>query len=577
MPAPILKLLAAAPVGATTCDAELLDRFLRTRDEVAFGELVRRHGPLVYRVCSRLLSHDLADDAFQAVFIVLACRADRLRKPGSVGSWLVGVAGRVARQLRAREALRAAKELPEVADRSHPPEAHLLGMELAQLLDNELTRLPDDLRDAVVLCLLQGRSQDEAASELGGSVRTLRRRLNRAKAILRVRLQRRGMVPAVAAGLVSGGMAGARAVPPELIRMTVAAVGEFLNGNAAQAAPVGIAKEVVENMVTMKHWCVSACVVILGLGLVWAATAQSSSDPGLPSPDGGRSADPTQSRPKAQERDPKKLKERPPASHRTANFVVYAPTPVVARIVAGEAEYQREQIARLWLGKALPNWPNRAVIIVTFSWGSGFGSTKLAFADAKTVPPAADIEMTLDGFTLESLEGTLPREIAETILATHFGKPVPRWAGGGIGRLHEPDAEQAGHDTLTRQLLNEGRGIRLKALFRMTEFPQDMTLLNAQSHSVCRFLLAEGQTRAALLGFVGNAMKDNSAEGWDRAAKTLGFESVEALEKTWLEWLAKPESKFKVDGLPTVKPPDDQFDRIPPAKLPGGAPPPGRP
>ena len=72
-------------------------------------------------------------------------------------------------------------------------------------------------------------------------------------------------------------------------------------------------------------------------------------------------------------------------------------------------------------------------------------------------------------------------------------------------------------------------------------------------------------------------MNDNGAEGWDRAAKTLGFESVEALERTWLEWLAKPESKFKVEGLPAVKPPDDKFDRIPPAKLPGGAPPLGQP
>jgi RNA polymerase sigma factor (sigma-70 family) len=527
-------------------------------------------------VCSRLVGHDLADDAFQAVFIVLACRADRLRKPGSVGSWLVGVAGRVARQLRARETLRAARELPEVTDCSNPPEAHLLGTELAQLLDNELTRLPDDLRDAVVLCLLQGRTQDEAAAELGGSVRTLRRRLDRAKAILRVRLERRGVVPAVAAGLVNGRMAGGRAIPPELTRVTIDAVMGFHTSAGTDAAPAVIAKGVVASMVAMKHWLATACVVTLSLGLVWAATAQSGSQPRGPV-EGNLAPSPTASRPHEQAGKQKTSDELPPASHRAANFVVYAPTPVVARAVAAEAEYQREEIAKLWLGKPLPRSAKPATIIVTFGWGSETSSAILTFAEAKSAPRVESITLTLNGFTLSSLEVPLPREIAQIVLAENFGKAVPRWAGGGIGRLHEPDAEQAGHDTLTRQLLNEGRGIRLKALFRMTEYPRDMTLLNAQGHSVCRFLLAEGHSHAALLEFVGNGMKDNSAEGWDRAAKTLGFESVEALERTWLEWLAKPESKFKVEGLPAVKPPDDKFDRIPPAKLPGGAPPLGQP
>src|SRR5262245_24547311 len=209
MPAPtILKLLAAAPVSSGTADADLLTRFVAARDEAAFAELVRRHGPIVYRVCRRLVRPDAADDAFQAVFLVLACRADRLRKPGSVGSWLVGVAGRVARQMRARDQRSEARS--QAAGRqaavSLTPDLCLLTSELAAVLDEELTRLPNDLRDVVVACLVRGRTQDEAAAELGGSVRTLRRRLDRAKALLRLRLERRGVVPAVAAGLVSGGM-----------------------------------------------------------------------------------------------------------------------------------------------------------------------------------------------------------------------------------------------------------------------------------------------------------------------------------------------------------------------------------
>ena len=327
MSAPILKLLAAAPVASVSCDAELLTRFVRTRDEAAFADLVRRHGPLVYRFCSRLVGPNLADDAFQAVFLVLACRAGQLRKPESVGSWLIGVAGRVARQLRARETLRKSRELPDLVDPSRAPDAHLICKELAQSLDHELTRLPDNLRDALVLCLLQGRTQGEAAAEIGWSIRTVRRRLDRAKALLRLRLERRGVVPAVATGLLSGGMAGARAVPVELIRETVTAIVDFHNGAITDAAPAVIAKGVVANMVATKHWTAVVCVVTLGL--VWAATAQTGTQLSVPSDGSGLVSHPMASDAQSPEPASERLKELPPASHRSANFVVHAPTPML--------------------------------------------------------------------------------------------------------------------------------------------------------------------------------------------------------------------------------------------------------
>jgi hypothetical protein len=118
-------------------------------------------------------------------------------------------------------------------------------------------------------------------------------------------------------------------------------------------------------------------------------------------------------------------------------------------------------------------------------------------------------------------------------------------------------------------LLNEGSGVRLRALFRITEYPQDMTLLNAQSHSVCRFLLAVGHSRAAILGFIDHGMNNNTAAGWDGAALKLGYKSVDALEEAWLEWLKKPESRLKGDRQPPPKTPKEMTDRIPPLKLPG--------
>src|SRR5437763_85987 len=106
MSARVLQLLSAA--SADPADADLLGRFVATRDEAAFAELVRRHGPAVLRVCRRVAGPSSADDAFQAAFLVLACRAKSVRKAGSVGSWLIGVAGRVARQMR-RRAVRGQK------------------------------------------------------------------------------------------------------------------------------------------------------------------------------------------------------------------------------------------------------------------------------------------------------------------------------------------------------------------------------------------------------------------------------------------------------------------------------------
>src|SRR4051812_9157682 len=107
MSVPLLKLVPSA--DARTADGDLLARFAAARDEGAFRELVRRHGPVVHRVCRRLVPAQ-ADAAFQAVFLVLACRVGAVGNPAAVGGWLVGVAGRVARQMRTAERRRARYE-----------------------------------------------------------------------------------------------------------------------------------------------------------------------------------------------------------------------------------------------------------------------------------------------------------------------------------------------------------------------------------------------------------------------------------------------------------------------------------
>jgi RNA polymerase sigma factor (sigma-70 family) len=267
---PLLRCATRAAPDAT--DRDLLARYAELRDEDAFAELVQRHGPVVYRICNRLVGPSGAEDAFQAVFLVLATRLRSAQGAPSVAGWLVGVAGRVARQMRRsahrrtrHESAAAETRSPECEDRTGDP------TEQFRALDEELARLPDHLRDPVVLCFLQGRTQDQAAAELDRCARTLRRQLERARRVLRARLERRGVVPAVAAALLAGAGAVSAIVPPGLVHRTVAVVFDFLTGGtaAARSAPVILAKGVATTMLTRKLMLLTsaAAAALIGFGV----------------------------------------------------------------------------------------------------------------------------------------------------------------------------------------------------------------------------------------------------------------------------------------------------------------------
>src|SRR5262249_11822915 len=145
--------------------------------------LVARHGPMVARVCRRVL-HDAhaADDACQAVFLVLARKASALRRPEALAAWLYGVAYRVAQKARAGQCRRAAGPLSaDPADPRADPLAEVSVRELLAALDEEVQRLPEVYRLPVILCSLEGRSQEEAARLLGWSPGSLQGRLERGR------------------------------------------------------------------------------------------------------------------------------------------------------------------------------------------------------------------------------------------------------------------------------------------------------------------------------------------------------------------------------------------------------------
>jgi RNA polymerase sigma factor (sigma-70 family) len=210
--------LVAARHADSTPDRGLLERFVASRDEAAFEALVRRYGPMVYGVCRRVLRHpEDTEDAFQAAFLVLARQAAAVRKSDSLGSWLHGVAYRVAANLRRDLARRRSRE----AVGADPPEsaaaAEVSWQDVRVALDEELARLPERFQAPLVLCYLEGKTRDEAARELGWSVGTLRGRLERGRDLLRSRLTRRGL--GLSAALLGAALTqdASAAVPATLI------------------------------------------------------------------------------------------------------------------------------------------------------------------------------------------------------------------------------------------------------------------------------------------------------------------------------------------------------------------------
>lgn len=197
MSSPLAVLRRLRPPG----DADTLTRYARTRDPLLLADLVRRHGGLVWGVCRRALPHRPdAEDAYQATWLVLAANPGAVRTPAALPAFLHAVAVRVCRRVRQKR--------PLTADAAHLParEPEAVNREGLAALDEELAKLPEKLRRPLVLCFLDGHTQAEAATALGLSLSTLKRRLEAGRELLRARLAGRGVD--LAAVLAAAGLTG---------------------------------------------------------------------------------------------------------------------------------------------------------------------------------------------------------------------------------------------------------------------------------------------------------------------------------------------------------------------------------
>jgi RNA polymerase sigma factor (sigma-70 family) len=261
-------------------DAELLARFIRREDaaasEAAFSTLVSRHGPMVLGTCRRMLGDDhAAADAFQAVFLLLARRAPAVRVDDSLGRWLYGVSIRVAR--RARIVARAERLRFRALDGLDPADESASvdprwPDDLRTVIDEEIARLPGRYRSAVVLCYLEGLTQEQAARRLRCPVGTVQSRLHRARQRLRPALVRRGLAPAAWGAAALAATTAQAEVPPVL----AAAAARFAGGASAEGVALAVValltQSTARSLSMIQGLRVGMMLVALGLTATGAAT-----------------------------------------------------------------------------------------------------------------------------------------------------------------------------------------------------------------------------------------------------------------------------------------------------------------
>jgi RNA polymerase sigma factor (sigma-70 family) len=261
--------------GNGLSDGDLLERYVSLRDPGAFEILLRRHGPMVWGVCRRILRSEAdSEDAFQTTFLVFIRKAGSIRSGAGVGNWLYGVAHNTALKARALRRKRESKEL-EAGSIPRPQAVEEVWQQVQVLLDAELSRLPDKYRIPIVLCGLEGKTIREAARQLGWPQGTVATRLTRGRALLAGRLAKHGLelTGGVLASLLLHNGASA-SLPAAIVRSTVKVARVVLAGNAPFAGAISpgvanLARGVLKSMY-LTHLKRTAALVLAVAALIGA-------------------------------------------------------------------------------------------------------------------------------------------------------------------------------------------------------------------------------------------------------------------------------------------------------------------
>lgn len=219
------------------------------------------------------------------------------------------------------------------------------------------------------------------------------------------------------------------------------------------------------------------------------------------------------------------------AGYRTANFLVDAPTEVLARKIGDAAEQYRHTLALEWLGSPLPRWSRPCPIKAQVAphLGAG-GATSFVFDRGEVF----NWTMTIQGSEERILDSVLPHEVTHTIFASHFRRPLPRWADEGACTTVEHPVERARQHRLLIEFLTTQRGIAFPDMFAMREYPADVLPLYAQGYSLARYLIDRGG-RHKYVAFLTDGL---ASEDWSAALRThYGVPTVAQMQLVWLDWV----------------------------------------
>ncbi|HEV3383963.1 MAG TPA: sigma-70 family RNA polymerase sigma factor, partial [Gemmata sp.] len=258
----LFRCLGAGSRNDGTSDHQLLDQFTTSRDQDAFAELVRRHGPLIWGVCRRYLPNPPdAEDAFQATFLVLVRRADGVAQYSDVGPWLYKVAASCCKTVQRANRRRLSRV--QIGLSSPVPSPEPTGdPDLSAILDAAILALPQKYQAPVILCHLQGWTRRQAAERLGCPEGTLSIRLNRALAKLRERLAGRDLTAILAA-------AGAAIAPPALVDAAVRTFVIYTTASGTIPPAVLSTTNGVLRMFRVKKLQLTVAVLLLAVAMTW--------------------------------------------------------------------------------------------------------------------------------------------------------------------------------------------------------------------------------------------------------------------------------------------------------------------
>ncbi len=228
------------------------------------------------------------------------------------------------------------------------------------------------------------------------------------------------------------------------------------------------------------------------------------------------------------------------ASYRTPNFIIQTASPQFAEQLGKAAEQYRHDLAIAWIGNPMPDWAQPCVCTIQAGANLGAGGATTFMFDRGEV---FGWRMTIQGSEQRLLDSVLPHEITHTIFASHFRRPLPRWADEGGATTMEHVSEKNKHRQMLLEFLRTNRGIAFNQMFAMTEYPRDVMPLYAQGYSLAEFLI-EQFGRREFITYLDDGMKTND---WPAAtARHFGVADLGMLQSTWLAWVAQGSPPLKL-------------------------------